>query len=311
MAQTVRVGTRGSDLALAQTGLVVVELRAANPDVEFETVVIRTAGDRDQRTDIARVGYGVFVKELETALADGEVDIAVHSMKDMPSTLQPEFAIAAVPYREDPRDALISRNGASLMDLPESATVATGSARRKALLLEKRPDLRVVPMRGNVPTRLAKVMDADGPDAVVLAAAGLKRLKLEANITEYLACWDFVSAVGQGALAVQTRANDAATTAMAKPLDFPQTHAEVDAERAFLATVESGCSAPVSAHARQREGQISIHAFAADPEGRTVLRGERKGDAAKAIDMAKDLAEELLALGAGDLLSDAEAAAHD
>jgi hydroxymethylbilane synthase len=311
MTRIIRVGTRGSELALTQTGLVIAALREANPGVIFEATVIKTAGDRDQRSKIARVGYGVFVKELEAALSRGDVEIAVHSMKDMPSTLPEEFAIPAVPYREDPRDALVSRNGAKLMDLPEAATVGTGSARRKALALEKRPDLRIAPLRGNVPTRLARLHDSDGPDAVVLAAAGLKRLKLEAQITEYLACWDFVPAVGQGALAVETRADDAETISMAAPLDFPQTHAEVDAERMFLATIEGGCSAPVSAHARQRDGQISIHAFASDAKGMTVLRSERKGDAAHGVYIAKDLAEELLALGAGDLLGDAEDAADD
>lgn len=311
MSRKVRVGTRGSDLALAQTGFVVADLRAANPGAEFETTIIRTSGDRDQRVDISSVGYGVFVKELESALANGEVDIAVHSMKDMPSTLEPGFVIPAVPYREDPRDALITKSGVTLMELPKAATVATGSSRRKALLLDKRPDLNVVPLRGNVPTRLAKLDDAQGPDAIVLAAAGLKRLNLEDRITEFLACGDFVAAVGQGALAIETRADDVAVIAMASPLEFTQTHNEVDAERAFLAKVESGCSAPVSAHARQRDGQISMNAFAADVNGKTVLRGERKGEARNGIALAIELAEDLLARGAGDLLGNVEASAND
>jgi len=311
MSRNVRVGTRGSDLALAQTGHVIADLRAANPGVEFVTSIIRTSGDRDQSLDITNVGYGVFVKELESALANNDVDIAVHSMKDMPSTLDKGFAIPAVPYREDPRDALVSKSGAPLMELPKAATVATGSARRRALLLDKRPDLKVVPLRGNVPTRLAKLDDADGPDAIVLAAAGLKRLKLQDRITEFLPCWDFVAAVGQGALAIETRADDAAVIAMASPLEFTQTHDEVDAERAFLARVESGCSAPVSAHATQRDGQISINAFAADVNGQTVLRGERKGHAINGITLAEELAEELLSRGAGDLLGSQEASADD
>jgi hydroxymethylbilane synthase len=311
MKNLVRIGTRGSDLALAQTGLVVDALRKANSGIRFEPVVIKTKGDRDQRSSPARIGYGVFVKELENALLAGEVDIAVHSMKDMLSTLDPQFAIAAVPYREDPRDVLVSRHGEKLMDLPKGAHVGTGSSRRRALLLDKRPDLRVEPVRGNVPTRLAKLEAPDGPDALVLAAAGLKRLGLESKITEYLACWDFVSAVGQGALAVEVRADDKATAALAAPLDNPGTHAEVDAERAFLARVRGGCSAPVSAHARIREGKVSMHAFAADPNGTTMLRADGKRDAREAIALAEDLADELLRLGARKLMAATGAADDD
>ncbi len=301
MSRTIRVGTRGSALALAQADLVIESLKKGNPDVRFEREIVRTAGDRDQKSDIAAVGYGVFVSELESVLAAGDIDVAVHSLKDMPSTLDAKFCIVAVPYREDPRDVIVSRDGRTLMDLPAGATVGTGSARRKTLLLEKRPDLNVVPIRGNVPTRLEKLDSEDGPDAIVLAAAGLKRLGLEDRVTEYLKCWDFVAAVGQGALAIETRADDAETQAMTKPLQHEETRIAVDAERIFLAAMESGCSAPVSAHARVRDGHISIHSFAGATDGSRVLRADREGPAAEGKDFANELAEELLSNGAADL----------
>ncbi len=305
MSKIIRVGTRGSDLALAQANLVIDSLRQANPEHEFVREIIKTSGDRDQSQPIAKVGYGVFVSELESALTGGAIDIAVHSLKDMPAELGPAFRIAAVPYREDPRDVIVSRSGAGLMDLPEDATVGTGSARRKTLLLDKRPDLNVTPIRGNVPTRLEKLTAAGGPDAIVLAAAGLKRLGLENRISEYLKCWDFVAAVGQGALAVETRIDDEPTIAMSSSLEHRDTRVAVDAERAFLAAVEGGCSAPVSAHGRVRDGRISLDAFAGDPDGKRLVRGSREGAANAVIELARELADELLTNGAADLVSPA------
>ncbi len=302
MSRTIRVGTRGSQLALVQADLVIKALRDANPGIEFTRQVISTTGDQDKTSPIEKIGYGVFVSELENVLAGGEIDIAVHSLKDMPSTLDPRFTIAAVPYREDPRDVVLSRTGAGLMDLPEGGKVATGSARRKTLLLDKRPDLMVVPIRGNVPTRLEKLSAEDGPDALILAAAGLKRLGLEDVVTEYLKCWDFVAAVGQGALAVETRVDDQESMKLAEPLQHSGTRAAVDAERAFLAKIEGGCSAPVSAHARVDDDKISIHAFAGSLDGRKVLRSERVGDVNENLGLAEELADELLGRGAANLL---------
>ena len=303
MSKTSRVGTRGSDLALAQADLVIESLRQANPESRFEREIIKTRGDANQTVSIASVGYGVFVSELETALANGEIDIAVHSLKDMPSVLDARFEIAAVPYREDPRDVIVSRDGSGLMDLPAGAILGTGSARRKALVLDRRPDLVVEPIRGNVPTRLAKLDADDGPDAIVLAAAGLNRLGLQSGISEYLKCWDFVAAVGQGALAIEVRADDEAASTLVRPLQHDETRLAIDAERVFLATVEGGCSAPVSAHARVSGDEISIHAFAASLDGSRMIRGERKGATQDGLKLALQLAEELLKAGAGELLS--------
>ena len=198
MSKKIRVGTRGSDLALTQTRLVITALEEIHPDAEFEIVVIKTAGDKNANSTVASLGVGVFVKELERALGDGEVDVAIHSLKDMPSELPEGFQIAAIPPREDPRDVVVSRSGKSLEELPAGARVATGSARRKSLLLSERSDLQVEPIRGNVPTRIDKLNQDSGPDAVVLAAAGLNRLGLQSKITQFLKCMEFVAAVGQG-----------------------------------------------------------------------------------------------------------------
>jgi len=272
MTSLIKVGTRGSELALTQTGHVVDALNDANPDVQFEVVIIKTTGDKDQRLDLAALGVGVFVRELETALIDRRIDLAVHSLKDMPSTLPAEFALAAVPYREDPRDAFISRNGETLEELPAGKRVGTGSVRRQALLLSLRPDLKVEPLRGNVPTRLAKLDDPDGPDAVILAAAGLNRLGLQDRITQHLSCSNFVAAVGQGALALETRVEDAATIKIAAKLNHEQTLLEVTAERAFLDEIGGGCSASVSAHAKIRGDRLEFSAFASTPDGKTIIR---------------------------------------
>ena len=268
----IKIGTRGSELALTQTQHVVDALKAANPGIVFEVVVIKTTGDRDRRQDIASLGVGVFVRELETALLDERIDIAVHSLKDLPSTLPVDFALAAVPPREDPRDALISRSGKTLEELPAGSRVATGSTRRKALVLGMRPDLIVEPQRGNVPTRLKKLDDDDGPDAVILATAGLNRLGLQDRITQHLACMDFVAAVGQGALALETRANDTVTIGLAEKLDDRNTRLAVTAERAFLEAVGGGCSSSVSAHAKVDGDKIEVSAFASSPDGQKIIR---------------------------------------
>ena len=302
VVSVVKVGTRGSELALTQTGHVVDALKSSNPGVAFELMVIKTIGDRDKGQNLATLGVGVFVRELEEALRDGRVDIAVHSLKDMPSSLPPEFALAAVPNREDPRDAFVSRSGKTLEEIPAGSRVGTGSARRKALIKSLRPDLIVEPLRGNVPTRLGKLDEADGPDAVVLAAAGLNRLGLEDRITQHLSCSSFVSAVGQGALALETRADDTATISLAKKIDHEQTRLEVTAERAFLDEIGGGCSASVSAHAKNREGKITFSAFASTPDGTTVIREYLSGDASNAAEIGRRIGQLFVKRGARQLI---------
>jgi len=299
----IKIGTRGSELALTQTGQVVDALKEENPEVEFEIVVIKTTGDIDQRQNLSELGVGVFVRELEAALLDKRIDLAVHSLKDMQSSLPPEFALAAVPFREDPRDAFISRNGETLEEIPAGSRIATGSARRQALVKNIRPDLVVESLRGNVPTRLAKLDVTDGPDAVILATAGLKRLGLEERITEHLSCSNFVSAVGQGALALETRASDATTAAIATKINHKETLLEVTAERAFLDEIGGGCSASVSAHAKIRGERLEFSAFASTPDGMQVIRESLVDKASNAEEVGKKMGQLFVERGARQLVA--------
>jgi hydroxymethylbilane synthase len=299
----IKIGTRGSELALTQTGHVVDALKEEHPGVEFEIVVIKTTGDIDQRQNLSELGVGVFVRELEAALLDNRVDLAVHSLKDMPSSLPPEFALAAVPYREDPRDAFISRNGETLEEIPAGSRIATGSVRRQALVKNIRPDLVVESLRGNVPTRLGKLDVAGGPDAVILATAGLNRLGLQDRITQHLSCSNFVSAVGQGALALETRADDATTAAIAAKLNHEGTLLEVTAERAFLDEIGGGCSASVSAHAKIRGERLEFSAFASTPDGTQVIRESLVDEASNAEEVGKTMGQLFVELGARQLIA--------
>jgi len=283
---------------------VVDALKEANPEVEFEIVVIKTTGDIDQRQNVSELGVGVFVRELEVALLDNQVDIAVHSLKDMPSSLPPEFTLAAVPYREDPRDAFISRNGETLEEIPAGSRIATGSVRRQALVKNKRPDLVVESLRGNVTTRLEKLDLAEGPDAVILATAGLKRLGLHARITQHLSCSNFVSAVGQGALALETRAGDTITAAIAAKLNHEGTLLEVTAERAFLDEIGGGCSASVSAHAKIRGKRLEFFAFASTPDGTQVIRESLVDEASNAEEVGKKMGQLFVERGARQLVAE-------
>jgi len=282
---------------------VVDALKEENPEVEFEIVVIKTTGDIDQRENLSELGVGVFVRELEAALLDKRIDLAVHSLKDMQSSLPPEFALAAVPFREDPRDAFISRNGETLEEIPAGSRIATGSARRQALVKNIRPDLVVESLRGNVPTRLAKLDVTDGPDAVILATAGLKRLGLEERITQHLSCSNFVSAVGQGALALETRASDATTAAIATKINHKETLLEVTAERAFLDEIGGGCSTSVSAHAKIRGERLEFSAFASTPDGMQVIRESLVDEASNAEEVGKKMGQLFVERGARQLVA--------
>ena len=300
----IKVGTRGSNLALTQTGHVIDALSQANPSIDFEIVTIKTTGDHDRWKTQMPLKVGVFVRELEAALLDNRIDIAVHSLKDMPSSLTTELVIAAVPEREDPRDALISRKGILLEDLPSGSRIATGSIRRQALVKSMRPDLTVEPVRGNVETRLEKLRQTDGPDAVILATAGLNRLGLEDQISQHLPCMEFIAAVGQGALAVETRADDNFTTELAAKIDHLQTRLAITAERAFLQVIGGGCSSSVSAHAKIAEQQIQISAFASTPDASTFLRERVAGKASDAANIGVSLGESFVAQGVRQLLSE-------
>lgn len=306
----VRIGTRASALALTQTGHVAADLTSAGLDVR--TVRVRTEGDRSRASLAALGGTGVFVTALRDALLEGRCDVAVHSFKDLPTGAAPGLVVAAVPLRQDPRDALCARDGLPLAALPAGARVGTGSPRRAAQLRALRPDLDVVDLRGNVDTRLGRVAGSSGPgdlDAVVLARAGLARLGRLDAVTEAFDPEVMLPAPGQGALAVEVRATDSEgdgpLVAALRALDHVPTRLAVTAERALLARLEAGCAAPVGALAEQTAGgELELRAVVAGPDGRHVLRrvlSAAAPDPAAAADLGSRLADLLLADGAADL----------
>jgi hydroxymethylbilane synthase len=303
--RTLRIGTRGSALALAQTGHVADALREAGADVEI--VTISTPGDRSS-APIAEIGIGVFTSALRDALANGEIDVAVHSYKDLPTARDPRLALAAVPPREDPRDALVARDGLTLGELPTGSKVGTGSPRRAAQLDALGLGIEVVPIRGNVDTRIRKVADGE-LDAVVLARAGLARLGRTAEITETLEPIQMLPAPAQGALAVECRVDDVDTEHLLQStLDDSASRAAVAAERALLAALEAGCSAPVGALADVVEDlaedadgstrvvlRLSLRGVMATEDGE-LLRASATGDLTAAEELGRALAAELLDL---------------
>jgi hydroxymethylbilane synthase len=302
----IRIGTRRSALARTQAEWVRARLRAACPGVDARLVLIETQGDRLLGAPLAKFGgKGLFVKELEEGLLEGRVDIAVHSLKDVPVELPEGLHLAAICEREDPRDALVARRDARLAELPPGARVGTSSLRRQALLKTIRPDLQVVPIRGNVQTRLGR-LDEGGVDAIVLALAGLRRLGLEAWATEVFDPGLFVPAIGQGALAIESRADDAGTNARAAKIDHGLSARAAAAERAFLARLGGGCQVPLGAYATLEDGELLLRAFLGSPDGARVIRGERRGGRADGEQIGRDLAEVFLAQGAGEIIAELE-----
>ena len=303
--RTFVIGTRGSPLALAQTELAAAALRAAHPGVALEVRQVRTRGDRDQHTPLAQLGaQGVFVKDIENALRVGEIDLAVHSLKDMPSEQPERLVIAAVLEREDPRDALVSRLGLGLERLPRGARIGTGSLRRQAQLRALRPDLEVVDLRGNVDTRLRKAASEEF-DAVVLALAGLVRLGRAAEVTAILPLDVMLPAVGQGAICIEVRADDGEALALARAIDHPATRAATTAERSFLHELGGGCHVPIAAHAVLEGGYLWLRGLVASCDGARVVRGSMSGLPGLAEDLGQSLARQLLAQGSSELLSEA------
>lgn len=293
-----RIGTRGSRLALAQARWVQARFRACDLG-EAELVVIRTSGDQVVDRPLYTIGgKGLFVKEIEEALRAGAIDCAVHSMKDLPDQLAPGLVIAAVPEREDPRDVLVARAAGALDAIPKAGVIGTSSLRRTALLRARRSDLIIEAMRGNVDTRLRK-LDAGEVHGIVLASAGLRRLGIQPPHVTVLAADEFVPAIGQGALALETRAEDADALAA---LEHRPTRQAIDAERAFLHTVGGSCATPLAAHATVRGDTLHLRALIAQPDGRRVVRGERSGAAAEGAALGDDLAVRLLRDGGREIL---------
>jgi hydroxymethylbilane synthase len=307
VSRTIRIGTRGSKLALAQAHWVQARLQSLHPELAVELVTIKTTGDRFLEQPLSAIGgKGVFVKEIEDALGAGGIDCAVHSLKDVPSELAPGLVLAALPRREDPRDVLIAAHGLSLHRLPPGARVGTSSLRRMALLRAFRGDLKVAGVRGNVDTRLRK-LDAGEMDALVLAVAGLHRLAIERD-GEVLDPERFIPAIGQGALAVESRCDE--TVELLAPLDDAETRAAVGAERAFLRRVGGSCRTPLGAYATVKGDTLEIRALIASPDGTRVVRGVQAGAAAGGEDLGTELAEELLGRGGADILQTLSEAAH-
>lgn len=308
----IRIASRGSELALWQARAVERALREAVPGAPVEIQVIRTTGDRILDVPLAKIGdKGLFTKEIDEALLRGDADVAVHSLKDVPTRLPEGLAIVAVTSREDPRDVLIRRDGveAGLADLPAGSRVGTSSLRRRAQLRALRPDLEVMDLRGNLNTRLAK-LDAGEYDAALLAAAGILRLGWRARISAYLEPDTWLPAVGQGALAVVARADDEEARARASSLHDPATADATTAERAFLAALEGGCQIPIGALATVSGDTLTLHGLVADLEGDPVLRGEAAGPRSAVAETGRRLASELLERGAGEVLARLRSATH-
>ncbi len=304
MKQSVRIGTRGSKLALWQSEWVKAAILEQFPSLSVELVIIKTKGDKILDVPLADLGgKGLFVKEIEQALLESRVDLAVHSMKDMPSVLPDGLRIGCIPERENPADVLISRNMLVFNDLPSGARIGTGSLRRGSQLRHARPDLTVVPLRGNLDTRLKKLeTGVDDLDAVVLAAAGVRRLGLEDRITERLDHSVMLPAVGQGALCIETRRQDNEIAALLQALDHMPTRQAVHGERAFLERLEGSCQVPIAGYGQVDGDRIHLEGLVADLEGRQVVRGSRSGPADSSKQLGVELAEDLLSRGADRIL---------
>ena len=302
MARGVRIATRRSRLALWQAEFVAARLAATHPGLVVTLVPIVTEGDRIQDRSLAAAGgKGLFIKELENALADGRADIAVHSMKDMPADLADGFAIAAALERGDPRDCLVSARHGSLEELPRGARVGTSSLRRQCQLLHRRPDLEVLPLRGNVDTRLAK-HDTGASEAIILAAAGLERLGLEARIRARLEPGDMLPAVGQGIMGIECLADRGDVAELVSPLEHGPTRTALFAERAFAAGLGASCTSPIAGHATVTGEALRLEGLAGSADGRRILRDAVTGVVRDAQALGAALAERLLAAGAGSLL---------
>ncbi len=298
-----RIATRKSPLALWQAHHVAARLRALSPGRQVSLLELSTEGDRFLGAPLSQVGgKGLFVKEIEQALLDRSADIAVHSLKDMTSALPDGLILAAVSEREDPRDAFVGRKAKTVAGLRVGAIVGTASLRRSCLLRARRPDLAVKSVRGNVQTRLSK-LEAEDLDGLVLALAGLRRLGLEARVTEVLSVADSLPAVGQGVVAIECREEDSEVRGLLAGIEHAETRIAVVAERAFLKDLEGGCSVPLAGHATVEGGRVWLRGLVGRPDGTQVIQGELRGPASDAEALGRALAKTLLGQGAGAILA--------
>ena len=304
--RTYIVGSRGSVLAVKQREEVVSALKARDPELQLREVNIRTAGDVNPDDAVSSIGTSVFVDGLQRATLSGEIDIAVHSMKDLPTSAPDGLTVAAVPYREDPRDAVVSKSGASLDDLPSGSVVATRSPRRAALMHLRRPDLVLHHIRGNVTTRIQRLDDGNQElDALILATAGLNRLGLQHRIAQRLGCMDFVAAPAQGALALECRSDDIDVIELCESIEHSATRTCVEAERTFVKHIGAGCSTPIGAHANLNDDTITLAAFVSDVAATASIKLRQSAPAADALELGRETARKMLADGAAELIGTA------
>lgn len=299
--KVLRIGARSSPLSLAQAEEVAAPLRERFPDRRFDITTLSTAGDRDRRSSLASLGRGAFVKEIEVALLESRIDVAVHSAKDVPSDLPDGLTLAGTVPRQDPRDVLVDRWSLPLAELPKGARIGTSSPRRTAQIKVRRPDIEMIPIRGNVGTRLEK---AAGPDydGVVLAAAGLARLGRLDEVAEYLPVDLCTPDVGQGTLAVEVREDDRELIEMLAEIDHGPTSIALRAERAFLASLSGGCTAPIAAYARVEDDRLRIASMAATPDGARIWRKDGEWPAEQPEEAGRRMAQALLDSGAREIM---------
>ncbi|MBN1931840.1 MAG: hydroxymethylbilane synthase [Desulfobacterales bacterium] len=311
MASTIKIGTRGSQLALWQSNWVKSTLELKYPSLSIELVKIKTKGDKILDVPLAKVGgKGLFVKEIEEAILDGRIDLAVHSMKDMPAEIPDGLCIGAIPERENPRDVLISKEGRLLCELQPGAHIGTSSLRRAAQILHVRPDLVISPLRGNLDTRIKK-LEKKNLDAVILAAAGVKRLNLESKITEYIDDNVILPAVGQGALCIEIRKNDPEIGSIVSFLDHPATRSIVMGERAFLNRLEGGCQVPIAAHGKIEKDIFTLCGLVAGLDGKTIIKDSISGSKDLSKKIGIQLADRLLSMGAKEILENLKDTIHE
>ncbi len=302
MTKTIHIGTRGSKLALWQAGFIKSRLEKKHPRHRFELVRIKTTGDKILDVPLAKVGgKGLFVKEIEEALKGRRIDLAVHSMKDVPTALHPGLMVGVITTRENPGDVLISRNGSQLRDLPRGARIGTSSLRRQSQLLHFRPDITVVPLRGNLDTRIKK-LETEQLDGIIVAAAGVIRLGWEDRISEFLLPSIMLPAIGQGALGIETRSNDEEINEIISFLHDPQTANPVMAERAFLERLEGGCQVPIAAFGTVQRGTLYLAGLIGSLDGVTVVRDTVSGSVENPRETGEALAKKLLAAGGKKIL---------
>lgn len=300
---TLRIGTRGSALALTQTNWVADRVRAQHHGIRIEIVKIKTTGDDIQDVALAKIGgKGLFVKEIEEALLRGEIDAAVHSLKDMPAEIPDGLEISVVPEREDPRDVLISRGNRKLAELPRGAKIGTGSLRRGIQLARLLPYVQVVSIRGNLDTRIKKI-EKEGLDGIIVAAAGIRRMGWTDRVSQFIAVDQIIPAVGQGALAVETRKGDRESGDLMGFLNHEDSRMEVGAERAFLRVFGGGCQVPIAAFGKKEGKTVSLVGLAGNLDGSMIIREESSGPAAEYEALGRGLAERILAKGGKEIMN--------